>query len=202
MVGDFASQHRKDVAEQFAKDTQEHEFRELHRRGLYGHWKARKAGTGFSWFDIVTWPGVLMINSDQGAYAFSRVENMIGFMSCEQGDGAADYMAEKCIAVDRNSTMRKFAIEIAIEHAREAYAEAEASGQSKSSREDAEYLLQSLEEISSLEEHDAMQAMFDSCLWDELPQCSTFSHSYLWCLHAIRKFCAWHAETYKESDKT
>lgn len=40
--------------------------------------------------------------------------------------------------------------------------------------------------------HDASKAMYESGLWDggDLPSCDGYTYRFLWCLHAIKWFCA------------
>lgn len=194
----FAEKQRRMVAEQFAGHTAEHVIREAHRAKGYGHWKARNPKHGSFWFDIIVWPGVLMINGDCGVYAFSRVDDMIGFMTNPKGDGDADYVAEKVIAVDRNCLVREFSIEVALERTAEAIVD---FAEDSDRWEEGEGLLELLRGLSSQEEHEALAAMYNSEIWDrvDLPYCKTFSFQFLWCLHAIRMFCAWHAKEYPES---
>lgn len=77
------------VSEQFAKDVASHQMTVLRDDGLYRHVRfmhtAPNPKTGelekssFYWFDLVTWPGVLVINGDMDSFTFSRVEDMFTF---------------------------------------------------------------------------------------------------------------------------
>jgi len=70
-----------DTAERFKRDTKDHEMTVLHEDGLYRHLRFRKPAGGYSeyWFDLVTWPGVLVIRGDMETFAFSRTEDMLAF---------------------------------------------------------------------------------------------------------------------------
>lgn len=69
-----------DVRERFVKDVADHEMLKLHDDGLYRRVRFRKPTGGWQyWFDLITWPGNLVINGDMGTYMFARVEDMFGF---------------------------------------------------------------------------------------------------------------------------
>ena len=70
---------RPDVAESFRRDTAKHEMTVLRDDGLYRHLRFRSPENGFYWFDLVTWPGVLVINGDMGGYMFARLTDMFEF---------------------------------------------------------------------------------------------------------------------------
>lgn len=70
--------------------------------GVYRHLRFRGPTSNVYWFDLVTWPSMLVINGDCGTYAFSRVEDMFQFF--RDGNGKArinpSYWAEKLHATD------------------------------------------------------------------------------------------------------
>lgn len=68
-----------DAAERFAHDIATHEMTVLHDDGLYRHLRFVRIDTAddgtqsrssLYWFDLATWPGVLVINGDMGSYTF------------------------------------------------------------------------------------------------------------------------------------
>lgn len=67
------------MADRFPKDTAGHRMTVLHDDGLYRHLRFNAPGTSFYWFDLVTWPGTLVVNGDCGSFTFSRVEDMFTF---------------------------------------------------------------------------------------------------------------------------
>lgn len=72
----------QEMAERFARDTAHHELTIAHDDGVYRHIKARstKAGEGWCcWFEVVTWPGRLVITGDCGTYVFARLDDMFEF---------------------------------------------------------------------------------------------------------------------------
>lgn len=67
--------------ERFESDTAEHKMTILHDDGLYRHLRFQKPGTSIYWFDIVTWPGRLVICGDCEDYMFSRLTDMFEFFA-------------------------------------------------------------------------------------------------------------------------
>lgn len=65
--------------EQFAKDVADWKMEVLNENGLYRHLRFRMASGGFRWFDIVTWPGKLVITGDCETFTFARLEDMFDF---------------------------------------------------------------------------------------------------------------------------
>lgn len=92
-----------EIAERFARDTADHQMTVLHKDGIYRHVQfvrmAPSPETGkperssFYWFELVTWPGHLMITGDCGTYTFARIEDMFGFF--RGGRINPSYWAEK-----------------------------------------------------------------------------------------------------------
>ncbi len=85
----------KRVAEQFPKDVAGHRLTVLHSDGLYRHLRCKKPGTSLYWFEIVTWPGVLVVSGDMGTYVFARTDDMLSFFRNSQGWINPKYWAEK-----------------------------------------------------------------------------------------------------------
>lgn len=79
--------------ERFLVDVTEHEMVVLHDEDLYRHLRFVKPGTGFYWFDLVTWPGRLAITGDMGSFLFARLPDMFEFFRGKQIN--PDYWAEK-----------------------------------------------------------------------------------------------------------
>jgi hypothetical protein len=68
-----------DVAARFQRDTAEHEMTILRDDSLYRHLRFRAPGTSSYWFDLITWPGALVINGDMETFVFARTEDMFSF---------------------------------------------------------------------------------------------------------------------------
>lgn len=96
--------------QRFLKDCAEHELTIVRDEGVNRHLRFKKPGTNAYWFDIVTWPGVLCVNGDCGAYMFSRLEDMFEFFRTKPNrvkEGELhinpQYWMEKLRAVNKNS---------------------------------------------------------------------------------------------------
>jgi hypothetical protein len=77
----------------FLADVTEHEMTVLHDDRLYRHVRFQKPGTGFSWFDLITWPGNLAFRGDMGGFMFTRIQDMFEFFRGPTIN--PDYWAEK-----------------------------------------------------------------------------------------------------------
>lgn len=67
------------VAERFPQDVDGHVMRVVQDDGLHRHIRFGKPDTSMGWFELITWPGSLVINGDMGTYAFSRTVDMFAF---------------------------------------------------------------------------------------------------------------------------
>lgn len=94
-------EHLEAAAERFKKDTSEHVLQVVRDNGVYRHLLAKKPGTSFYWFEVVTWPGSLTINGDMGTFTFSRLEDMFQFFRGERIN--PQYWAEKLQSNDRGT---------------------------------------------------------------------------------------------------
>lgn len=74
--------------------------------GLYRHLRFRISGGGFTWFDIVTWPGRLVITGDCETFTFSRLDDMFEFFRAGGSRINPGYWQEKVI--DGRDRARKF----------------------------------------------------------------------------------------------
>lgn len=72
--------------EQFRKDTSAHVMTVQRDDGVHRHLRFRKAKPAGSeyWFDLITWPGSLVIDGDMGTYVFRRLEDMFEFFRTDQ----------------------------------------------------------------------------------------------------------------------
>lgn len=100
--------NRADVLQQFLKDTASHELEVLIDSGVHRHLRFRRPGTYCYGFDVVTYPGHLVISGDMGASVFARLPDMLEFF--RESDEAhrragglsinPGYWAEKLVAND------------------------------------------------------------------------------------------------------
>jgi hypothetical protein len=92
------------MAERFKRDTAKHRMIVLRDDGLYRHLRfvehrfcndaEYRPNSSFYWFDLVTWPGTLVINGDCGSFTFSRITDMFEFFRSRYGINP-QYWAEK-----------------------------------------------------------------------------------------------------------
>lgn len=86
----------------FLKDVAAHQMTVLRDGGIYRHLKFKAAKDNWNqWFELVTWPGSLLIGGDMGTWSFSRIEDMFQFFRRPDGDLNPDYWAEKLEACSR-----------------------------------------------------------------------------------------------------
>lgn len=89
--------------DRFRLDTNFHQLTVAMDDGLNRHLKFRAPLTIFNWFDLITVPGLLVINGDFGCYAFSRVKDMFEFF--RHGERGIEinrsYWAEKLVSATR-----------------------------------------------------------------------------------------------------
>lgn len=70
-----------EMAERFQKDTTKHEMTVLHDDGLYRHllfMQPRPESSSY-WFELITWPGSLVVRGDIEGYMFTRLSDMFEF---------------------------------------------------------------------------------------------------------------------------
>jgi hypothetical protein len=92
--------------ESFERDVAEHKMTIVRDDGVDRHVKFRAAdGDSCYWFEILTWPGALLIRGDCGTYVFSRLTDMFSFFRTDRGNDPkklyinTSYWAEKLLAV-------------------------------------------------------------------------------------------------------
>jgi len=82
----------------FRREVVEHEMTIVLDQGLHRHLRFRRPGTGIWAFDIITWPGRLMITGDIADFAFARLPDMFEFFGGDPDRINAHYWGEKLIA--------------------------------------------------------------------------------------------------------
>lgn len=94
------------------------EMEVAHDESLYRHLKFTDPDRrSCLWFDIITWPGSLVINGDMGTYSFSRIKDMFEFFHEPLGKRKINpgYWAEKCTAEDTHCRIKTYSPERARE---------------------------------------------------------------------------------------
>lgn len=195
---------RQPTAETFLKDVAAHQMTVLHHVGIYRHLQFRKPGANSwnMWFDLVTWPGNLVIRGDMGTWMFTRLDDMFAFFS-DNGSGNgplkinASYWAEKL----QNGTSGGRAN--AKEWDEEYFAEClldQLKNYYSFEGEELERITQAVKDevLCQDNRHDLMVSArdfefdrapadggkfsFDSC---EIPDGMEYSFHFIWCLYAI-----------------
>ena len=69
----------EEVRAQFLQYTRNHELTILQDQGVYRHVRFRNPTSSSYWYDLITWPGNLVVNGDYGAYHFARTYDMFEF---------------------------------------------------------------------------------------------------------------------------
>ncbi len=85
--------------DRFLADTEDHEMTVLLDDGLYRHLRVKKPGSSIYWFEVVTWPNVLVINGDMGTFTFSREREMFAWFG--RGGINPDYWSQKLQGTSR-----------------------------------------------------------------------------------------------------
>jgi hypothetical protein len=69
-----------EIRARFERETAEHAMTVLHDDGLYRHLRFLNPKDSAYWFEIVTWPGSLVLRGDlNDAYTFTRLADMFEF---------------------------------------------------------------------------------------------------------------------------
>lgn len=188
--------------EQFLQDTDGHSMKIIRDEGLHRHIRFSKGGSSIYRFDLITWPGVLCIESDCGAYVFSRIDDMFDFFRMDERDFNHSkgrslninpvYWGEKLLSIDKNGGYQEYSEEKmkkAVLNYVESYWEFESEEQEREVR------LQLSEDVLDRFENDER---YDYELADDFK--SDYGHEfedlwdysfkvytlhYLWCLYAI-----------------
>lgn len=106
------SDHYAKSRERFERDTAKHEMTVLHDDGVYRHVRYSAPGTYCYGYDLVTWPGHLVICGDMGDWMFSRLHDMFEFFGGPMSAGPGreinpDYWSEK-LRGPGNDTARRY----------------------------------------------------------------------------------------------
>lgn len=168
------------VAADVAARLADHVVTVVHHQGLYRHYRCQqKSRTWVDGFNIVTWPGYLAYHGDMGDYVFAREQDMIPFMANACRDHR--YAALKCVASGREG-ITTWQQELWREWVLKWY-RSSCRGMDKANRRDVK------EEVDVLwncdNEIDANLQLAELGLFDETPECYSYTYTFLWCLRAI-----------------
>lgn len=196
----------------FRNDIAEHKLTVQHDENGYRHLVARKPGTGMYGFDIVTFPGTLVIRGDMGTYLFTRESDMIGFFDDGQTPELPiainpGYWAEKTPQYGVNDTSiatRSYDRLIAqlMESAHEYTTGWDVDSLASFYRDMSEELLSALETESDIEsalgtitrwEHASSEPFESAYEWDF----SEYTAQFEWCCYAI----VWACRMYRDIER-
>jgi hypothetical protein len=181
------------------KELAGHKMTILLDQGLYRHIRFLKPDTIHCWFELVTFPNVLVIHGDMGTYVFSRIEDMFQFFrQGKQHRINPGYWAEKIEATEKNAGHYEFSEE----KAREAIAqEIRYLRQRGASNEVCQDLLDTVS-YESQDDHISSVVRWECRDYDldrDFSISDYYEHDFedytywfLWCLHAI----VWGIESY------
>jgi hypothetical protein len=179
----------------FAADITEHEMIVLHDDGLYRHVRFKRPGTMMYYFDLVTYPGTLVISGDMGYFMFRRLDDMFEFFAEPRVN--VGYWAEKCVA---NSGLQRHSEEKFTALVAKQFTEAKKNNSGGHEDDYWDHIWQRLEEDVLAEAHSddtAIQSVYD---WNDTTgetlgfeiyldydwDTKDYTYQFLWCLHAIQ----------------
>lgn len=175
-MSDLEDYHYPRVYKQLLGYVENHEMKVLHSDGLYRHIRFVSPGTSIGYFDLITWPGSLVITGDIGeGFIFNREPDMFPWFNTRApGHINPGYWGEKLARGARDIqefSPDKFALWLReFASTRQNLAELISESENFSHRDEA---------IELLDEHDIR--------WDyEDPECwRDYQHHFLLACHAI-----------------
>jgi hypothetical protein len=176
-------------ADQLLRDVSGHVMTIARDDEVYRHLIFRHPDNYSMWFELTTWPGSLIINSDMGTWSFSRVPDMFTFFRSSKDLGInAHYWREKITSESRfGGPSMKFQPDLF-----KAAVLSSLDGYDLSERAKAEIVEElSSEVFNEDDETMARRALADfrcgefefSDPWEIDGDCYTYH--FLWCLYAI-----------------
>lgn len=74
----------RDIEARFLKDVQNHVMTVIRDDGVHRHLRFANSKCNSFWFDIITYPGELVITGDCGTYVFRRLRDMFEFFRTDR----------------------------------------------------------------------------------------------------------------------
>ena len=84
--------------EKFHEDAATHQLAIVLDTDTHKHLQFRHPGTSCYWFDLLAWPGTLVIRGDMGTFVLSRERDMFAWIEASRGAINPGYWAEKLVA--------------------------------------------------------------------------------------------------------
>lgn len=97
----------------FLKDIASHSMKIIRDDGLHRHLSFSNNGSFNCKFDLITWPGHLVVTGDCGTYSFSRIQDMFQFFRSKDSelDINPRYWGEKLTSVCSVGGYKKYSAE-------------------------------------------------------------------------------------------
>jgi hypothetical protein len=120
-TGDVRLKVEQDAAAAFERDVAEHRMLVIRDEGVHRHLRFQRPDTGMYYFDLITWPGHLLINGDlSDSLVFSRIEDMFDFFVSDHGYRInPQYWAEKLRIPGRARAVQTYEEELYVAHVHE-----------------------------------------------------------------------------------
>lgn len=204
---------------QFLSDISTHQMTVIRDDGINRHVRFSRPGTGCYRFDLVTWPGILVITGDCGTYVFSRITDMFDFFRVKPNDWNYNregglsinpgYWSEKLLACDSSGRRGGSATEFSAELFRKTVMEWFEEHDFDNEEAKADCLSEIEDDVlSAAEDGDESHAMraamdfshesgFEFIDFFEV-NCQIYTWHFIWCLYAI----AWGIKTYDAHSMT
>jgi hypothetical protein len=100
---------KQPTKERFLEDIKDHKMTIIHDDGIYRHLIFSKGSFDMR-YEIITFPGGLLMTGDMGTWEFERTEDMFNFFRHPKGNLEINtgYWAEKCQAESVHGGIREF----------------------------------------------------------------------------------------------
>lgn len=172
------------LTKEFLDNVKNHKMKILLDNGVYRHLCFRAPETVNRYFEIVTYPGYLVISGDMGTYVFRRLTDMFEFFRHDEVN--LDYWSEKIDAEDKHSKVREFspekAEEIIRDHINEYFKDGEDEVEKKR-------VLEEFEDLNFEDENDLYRGLNDiaSDVFQDHWEWSfkEYNFHFVWCCQAI-----------------
>lgn len=98
------------IDERFLRDVRDHKLTILQDDGVHRHLRLARPGSSAYHFNVVTFPGYIVLTGDMGSWTFARVQDMFTFFRDESMRGAINpsYWHEKAEAVDKTCVAKEY----------------------------------------------------------------------------------------------
>jgi len=180
-----------EAATRFKQDTKDHAMTVIKSDGVYRHLKFRREKDRNAWFEILTWPGCLVIHGDFGSYLFSRLNDMFSFFRDDEDRINPRYWAEKVEAQDKHGGIKEWDADGFVSACVERFRDREWSFRNNDGERRSQIFRRFRDEVLSYSdnEQEAMFALrdFSGFRIDDYYELASYEYTfhYLWCCHAI-----------------